>query len=206
MSSTAYLAPFVEPLALLVRDWQADGKLDEDDLDRVLSARARAWVDGVCEASAPIPAEDVETLVTLIATQLGGDAALSDLAGEIASDWLARPPIEALVRAAGSLVDGPGFVASQAAAWLAAEPDWSYRGGRDGFELRLRGVASASPALKALLGALLVRLSSAAARSPLDLHVLGLDGGALVVEAVCESSHASDPGEESRLHRAALVA
>ncbi|MBY0399139.1 hypothetical protein K2X89_02510 [Myxococcota bacterium] len=36
MPPTAYLAPFVEPLALLVRDWQADGKLDEDDLERAL--------------------------------------------------------------------------------------------------------------------------------------------------------------------------
>lgn len=206
MSSTAYLAPFVEPLALLVRDWQADGKLDEDDLERTLSARARAWVDGVCEASDPTPAEDVETLVALIATQLGGDAALSDLAGEIASDWLARPPVEGLLRAARTLVDGPGFVASQAATWLVQAPDWSYRGGRDGFELGLRGPASASPALKALLGALLVRLASAAARSPLDLRVEGQDAGPLVVSARLESSRTSDPVEESRLHRAALVA
>ncbi|MBK7951335.1 MAG: hypothetical protein IPK00_21875 [Deltaproteobacteria bacterium] len=206
MTTTAYLAPFVEPLALLVRDWQADGKLGEDDLDRALSARARAWVDGVCEASAPIPAEDVESLVALIASQLGGEAALSDLAGGIASNWLARPPVDAILRASRSLVDGPGFVASQAATWLVQAPDWSYRGGRDGFELGLRGPASASPALKALLGALLVRLASTAARSPLDLRVEGLDGGPLVVSARVESSRTSDPVEESRLHRAALVA
>ncbi|MFO0690810.1 MAG: hypothetical protein U0900_19085 [Myxococcota bacterium] len=206
MSSTAYLAPFVEPLARLVRDWQADGKLDEDDLDRALSARARAWVDGVCEASVPTPAEDVETLVALVAGQLGGDAALSDLAGEIASDWLARPPIEGLLRAAGSLVDGPGLVASQAADWLVELPDWTYRGGREGFALALRGPAAASPGLKALLGALLVRLASASARSPLDLRVEGLDGGALVVSGVAEPIRTNDPAEESRLHRAALVA
>lgn len=206
MFPTAYLAPFVEPLARLVRDWQGDGKLDEDDLDRALSARARAWVDGVCEASAPTPADDVETLVALIAGQLGGEAALADLAGEIASDWIAQPPFDGLLRAGRSLVDGPGFVVGEAADRLVVDADWSYRGGRDAFALRLDGVASASPALKALLGALLVRLAGAASRSPLDLRVEGLDGGPLVVTATLEPPRASDPGEESRLHRAALVA
>jgi len=203
--STAYLAPFVEPLARLVRDWQGDGKLDEDDLDRVLSARARAWVDGVCEANAPTPAEDVETLVALVAGQLGGEAALADLAGEIASEWLERSPFDGLLRAGRSLVDGPGFVAGEAAERLVVDPDWHYRGGRDAFALRLDGVAEASPALKALLGALLVRLAGAAAHGPIDLHVEGLDGGPLVVTAALEPLRPRDPGEESRLHRAALV-
>jgi hypothetical protein len=205
MSSTAYLAPFVEPLALLVRDWQADGKLGEDDLDRSLSPRARAWVDGVCGASAATPEEDVETLVALVASQLGGDAALSDLAGEIASGWLGRPPFDGLVRAARIIVDGPGFAASQTATWLAAEPDWSYTGGRESFDLRLRGVASASPALKALLGALLARVASAASPRRLDLRVEGIDGGELVVCAVALADRSGDPAREVRLHRAVLA-
>ncbi|MEZ4333854.1 MAG: hypothetical protein R3F35_19040 [Myxococcota bacterium] len=204
---TAFLAPCVEPLALLVRDWHVDGKLDEDDLERALTARARAWVDGVCEAQAAIPPEDVETLVALVAEQLGGEAALSDLAGEIATGWLLRAPFEGLLRAARPLPDGPGFVVSQAAEWLAVRPDWSYSGGRDGFEVRLEGLAAASPALKAYFGGLLARLSRASLprdRS-LDWRIEGVDGGALVVSAVVESGPGGGAGEQSRLRRAALV-
>ncbi|MBY0399138.1 hypothetical protein K2X89_02505 [Myxococcota bacterium] len=51
-----------------------------------------------------------------------------------------------------------------------------------------------------------MRLAGAAARHPLDLRVEGLDAGPLVVSGLAESSRVRDPGEESRLHRAALVA
>lgn len=206
-ASTAFLAPFVEPLALLVRDWHLAGKLDDDDLDRALTARARASVDGVCEARAAIPAEDVESLVALVAEQLGGEAALADLAGEIATGWLLRAPFEGLLRAARTLPDGPGFVVSQASEWLATAPDWSYTGSRDAFEVRLAGLASASPALKAFFGTLLARLSraSVARERALDGRIEGIDGGALVVSGVLEPGGADAEGEQARLRRAALV-
>ena len=205
MSTSSYRTLFVEALAARLRRWQDEGKLDEEDLDRALSAQARAWVDGVCEASTATPSADVETLVALVAEQLGGDAALSDLAAEIASGWLSESPFEGLLRSARALVDGPGFVASQASEWLVDEPDWSYTGGHDSFALRLRGVSSASPATKALLGTLLARLAGAASRSTFDIRLEGLDGGELVVSGRLDPQPLGDPSRQTRLHRAALV-
>lgn len=205
MSTSPYSTLFVEPLAARIRRWHDEGKLDEEALDRALSAQARAWVDGVCEASAATPSADVETLVALVAEQLGGDAALSDLGAEIAAGWLSGSPFEGLLRSARSLVDGPGFVASQASEWLVEEPDWFYTGDRESFALRLRGVASASPATKALLGTLLARLAGAASRSTFDMRVEGLDGGDLVVSGSLDPQPLAEASRETRLHRAALV-
>lgn len=204
---TAFLAPFVEPLASLVRDWHVDGKLDEADLEHALTARARAWVDGIGEARGAIPAEDVESLVALVSEQLGGEAALADLAGEVATGWLLRAPFEGLLRAARPLVDGPGFVVSQASEALAVRPDWRYRGGREAFEVQLHGLAAASPALKAYLGTLLARLARAAVPRDrtFDWRVEGIDEGALVVSAVAEASPIDPAPALSRLRRAALV-
>ena len=206
MTSSPLRALFVEPLAERVRGWLASGKLTDDEVDRALSAEARAWVEGACEATRATPLEDVETLVALVAEQLGGEAALSDLAGEIVASWVARGPIEALLRAAPPLVDGAGFVASQASEWLVVAPDWSYAGGRDEFELRIQGLAAASPALRALLGALLARLAAAGSQSALDVRVRGVDDAELVIAGRAASSRAADPAGESRLHRAALIA
>jgi len=201
----AYLGLFVEPLAARVRDWLAEGKLVEDDLDRVLSPAARARVDGACEASAATSSPDVETLVSLVAEQLGDEAALSALADEIAGRWLERGPFDGLLRAARSFVDGPGFVASQVAESLVASPDWLYTGGREGFTLRLRGVAMASPASKALLGRLLARLAEGASLPFLDVRIDGVDGGDLVVSGTPDLRRGADPARETRLHRAALA-
>lgn len=206
MTSSALRALFVEPLAERVRWWLASGKLSDDEVDHALSAGARAWVEGACEATRATPLEDVETLVALVAEQLGGEAALSDLAGQIAAEWAARPPIEGLLRAGMLLVDGAGFVASQASEWLVVAPDWSYVGGGDEFELRIRGVSAASPALRALLGALLARLAAAGSPRALDVRVRGVDDAELVIAGRVASSRTADPAGESRLHRAALVA
>ena len=205
MSSSPLRPLFVEPLADRVRGWLASGKLGEDDLDHALSAPARAWVEGACDATAATPLEDVETLVALVARQLGEEAALSDLAGEIAAEWGTRGPIEGLLRAARPHVDGPGLVASQASEWLVVAPDWAYEGGRELFELRIRGLSAASPALRALLGALLARLAAAGSKRALDVRVRGVDEAVLVIAGRAVSATATDPAAASRLHRAALV-
>ncbi len=205
MSSSPLCAPFVEPLAERVRDFLACGKLDDDAVDRALTAPARAWVEGACEATQATPLADVESLVALVASQVGGDDGLSALADEIVAGWGARPPIAGLLRAARPLVDGPGFVVSQASDWLVVAPDWSYRGGREAFELRIRGLAEASPGLRALLGALLARLAAAGAKRALDVRVQGVDGPELVIAGRAERAGATDPAEVGRLRRAALV-
>lgn len=205
MASTDLLAPFVEPLVLRLREWQGEGKLALDDLDRVLSPRARALVEGAVECRVATPLADVETLIALVATQLGDEAALADLGAEIASFWPAHPPIDALVRGADRMVDGCGFVASQTADWLLADADWTYSGGREGFELRLAGLADASPALRALLGAMLLRTATAVAPRGLALRLEGVDGPELSVVGRSERSAVLDPSREARLHRAALV-
>jgi len=205
MSSSPLRALFVEALAERVRGWLADGKLDDDQVDHALSSPARAWVEGTCEATQSTPLADVETLVTLVSAQLGGESALAELADEIVSGWIARGPIAGLIRAGLPLVDGAGLVASQASEWLVVAPDWSYEGGHDAFALRLRGLSAASPALRALLGALLARLAAAGSKRAVDIRVCGVDEAELVIEGHALKSRGSDPAEESRLHRAALA-
>ena len=206
MTSSPLRALFVEPLAECVRWWLASGKLSDDEVDRALSAEARAWVEGACEATRATPLEDVETLVALVADQLGGEAALAEFAGEIVAGWAARAPIEGLLRTALPLADGAGFVASQASEWLVVAPEWSYAGGCDEFELRIHGLSAASPALRALLGALLASLAAAGSPRALDVRVRGVDDAELVIAGRAAASQSTDPAGESRLHRAALVA
>lgn len=203
--SCALRAPLVEALAGQIREGLAAGKLDEDAVDRALTGTARAWVEGACDATAATPLEDVESLVGLVSAQLGGEAELAALADEFVADWSRHAQVSAWQRAASALVDGPGFVASQASEWLLTAPDWCYSGGRAGFSLEVRGLASASPALRALLGALVARLAAAASLRPLDVRVHGVDGDALVIAGSGGALDAIDPAEESRLHRAALA-
>ena len=204
-SGGALRAPLVEALATRVRDGLAAGKLDEDTVDRALTGTARAWVEGACDATAATPLEDVESLVALVASQRGAEAELAALADEVVACWGVHPQVSAGQRAAASLVDGPGFIASQASEWLIASPDWVYAGGRDGFAIELRGLHRATPALRALVGALVARMSQAGTSSPLDVRVLGVEGEALVVAGRASNAHVIDPAEESRLHRAALA-
>lgn len=205
MSSSPLRALFVEALAERVRCWLAEGKLDDDQVDDGLSGPARAWVEGTCEATQSTPLEDVETLVALVSAQLGGDAALAELADGIVAGWIARGPVGGLIRAGLPLVDGAGLVASQASEWLVVAPDWSYEGGAETFALRLRGLSAASPALRALLGALLARLAAAGSKRAFDIRVGGIDEPELVIEGHALPPRGSDPADESRLHRAALA-
>lgn len=205
MPSSPLRAPFVEPLAERVRGLLASGKLEDDVVDRALTAPARAWVEGACEATQATPLADVESLVALVASQLGGEDALAAWADEIVAAWGSRAPIAGLLRAAPGLVDGPGFVASQASDWLVVAPDWSYAGGEQAFELHIRGLADASPGLRALLGALLARLAAAGSRRALDVRVKGVDGPELVIAGRAAHAAAPDPAEVSRLRRAALA-
>lgn len=204
-SSGALRAPLVEALATCVRDGLAAGKLDEEVVDRVLTGPARAWVEGACDATAATPLADVESLVALVASQRGAEAELAVLADEFVTGWSGHPQVAAWRRAAASLVDGPGFIASQASEWLIASTDWVYAGGRDGFALELRSLPTATPALRTLVGALVARMSEAGTSNPLDVRVLGVDGDALVIAGRAPNAHAIDPAEESRLHRAALA-
>ena len=205
MSSSPFRAPFVEALAARVRRALAEGKLDDDHVDHALSGPARVWVEGTCEATQSTPLGDVETLVELLSVQLGGEAALAELADGVVADWIARGPVGGLVRAGLSHVDGAGLVASQASEWLVVAPDWIYEGGKETFALRLRGLSAASPALRALLGALLARLATAGSRRPFDIRVCGVDDAELVIEGNALPSRGLDPLEEVRLHRAALA-
>lgn len=204
-SSGALRAPLVEALAARVRDGLACGKLDDDTVDRALTGTARAWVEGACDATAATPLADVESLVALIGSQLGGEAELATLADGILAGWSGQPQIEAWRRAGAALVDGPGFIASQASEWLLTSPDWAYSGGRDGFSLEVRGLIPASPALRALFGALVARLCAAGSPRPLDVRVQGVDGEVLVIAGRAARARDVDPAEESRLYRAALA-
>lgn len=204
-SEIALRAPFVDLLADCVRELVANGKLDDDAVDRGLSAPARAWVEGAVEATRSTPLADVETLVALVASQVGGEAGLAERADPIVAGWASRAPFASWLRASEALVDGPGFVVSQASEWLVVSPEWTYAGGRDGFEVAVHGLPAASPGLLALLGALLARIAARGSKRALDVRVRGVDGGPLVISGQVPSTADPDPAEECRLHRAALA-
>jgi len=197
----------IQPLAARLREWSLAGKLDEDDFERRLSHDGRSWLDHPLEAGDWAPLDDVEGLVSLAAEQLGGEPGLVEWADQIVADWQGTDPLIGLLRAARALVDAPGFVVSQASELLVREPDWRYDGGRRAFAVRLRGLGAASPALKALVGALLARLVREVQSHDFDVRFEGLDGEELVVFGEIESDAAAADEElgESRLHRAALV-
>jgi len=197
----------VQPIAERIRGWNLAGKLDEDDLDRALTRHARDWVDHAAQAADWVPIEDVESLVGLMAEQLGGEPGFVEWADEIAEGWRGLSSIDDLVRAARGLIDAPGYMVSMASDRLLRDAGWCYEGGRAAFSVRLQGLSESSPALKTLVGAVLARLAARASDRPFDIRFEGVDGPDLVVFGELESDgSASDPLGESRLHRAALVA
>ncbi len=203
MQSIELSGLLVQPIADRVRGWTQTGKLDEDDLERALSTEARAIVDHSIALTDWAPLRDVEGLIGLAAEQIGGETGLVEWADEIVGDWLMETSIDTLMTGAREIVDGPGYVVSQASELILRESRWRYDGGRNGFSVRLCGLASASPALKALLGSTLARLAAVADAREIDVRFDGIDGDELVVFGELERGDSTLA--ESRLHRAALI-
>jgi hypothetical protein len=193
----------VQPIAERIRDWHAQGKLTEDDLDRALTTTARAQVDHAIAADDWAPLADVEGLVQLASEQLGDDSLFVEWADEIFVRWAEEAWVRGLLRSARSLVDGPGFVVAHAGEMLVRGADWRYRGGRAAWSVHFGSLGSASPAIKSLMGALLARLAGAARHGLVDVRFEGVDGDDLHVFG--ELPPRDDEDGESRLHRAALV-
>lgn len=194
----------VGPMAQRIRTWTLDGKINEDDLEYALTTDARALVDHEMSVADWAPLQDVEGLVGLIAEQTGGETGLVEWAEELVEGWRNEALIDDLIRRGQSLVDAPGFVVSQATELLVRDADWHYDGGRSTFSVRLCGLGDASPALKALIGALLARLAMASRGRDFEVRFDGVDGDDLVVFG--EALSGNDSKEESRLHQAALIA
>ncbi len=195
----------VQPIAERIRDWNLDGKISEEDLDRALSSDGRALIDHSLAFGDWVPVEDVEGLVGLAADQIGGETGMVEWADEIVLGWHSESAIENLVRAGRALVDSPGFVVTQASGLVVRDADWSYDGGRTSFSVRLRGLGDVSPALKALLGSLLARLACLPTNLDFDVRFDGIDGEDLVVFGEAPDGRDDDQGQ-SRLHQAALIA
>lgn len=194
----------VQPIARRLADWTESGKLDDAALDG-LSTEARAWVEHSIAPTDWAAGDDVEALVDLAATQLGGETGLVEWADEIAADLLDAAPIAAVVEAARRLSgDGPGFAASQTGGQLLRAVRWQYEGGASHFAVRFEGLGAASPALKSLVGACLARVANAGDPRPFDTRFEGVDQDALSVFGELEAEGLSE-GEASRLHRAALI-
>ena len=201
-----FLAPFVEALVLRIRDAQAAGKLDDDELDRRLSAATRPLVEGACSVPPATALADLESLVGVLLDPLDDEAAVAPLASALALPLQRTLDLEALRRAARALPDGPGFVLCELAGrWLAA-PQWAYAGRRDDFEVRLAGLGTAQPGLKRLLGALLTQLVLAIAPEGLHLDFDPTPSDALVLRGRSRAHEGPDSQREARLHRVALIA
>jgi hypothetical protein len=194
----------VQPIVERVRDWSADGKITEDDLERALTSDARAHLDHSIGIADWASLGDVEGLVVLAAEQIGGETGFVEWAEEIVECWREAEPIEGLMRASRSLADAPGFIVSQVSEILVRNADWLYDGGRLAFSVRLRGMSEASPALKSFLGALLARIAIASRDRDFDVRFEGIDGDDLVIFGEAPSD--DDADGESRLHQAALIA
>jgi hypothetical protein len=197
---------FVRPLAQRIAGWLEAGKLDEEDLDRALTPNARSLVDLSSVFTDWVPLEDAETLVTLVADQLGGEAGLVEAAGDFVEAWLRDALVVTLLDDAHRLVDGTGYVLTQTSERLLRRIEFRYEGGRERFCVRLLGLSAASSDLKALLGALLARLAEKLEGGFGDVRVDGVDSGELLIFAQRRTFDALDASGESRLHRAALIA
>jgi hypothetical protein len=197
----------VQPIAQRVGAWLANGKLDEDDLDATLSSTARGWLDHSIAASDWAPQAELEELVAIAAEQLGGEAGLVEWADDIVSDWLVNSQLSTLVSGAQRLVDGPGFIASQAGEQLLRSSRWTYEGSSGSFSVRLEGAEALGPALKALLGACLARLAAEGDTRAFDVRFEGVDDAELIVFGELDDSKTSDEESQvvSRLYRAALI-
>jgi hypothetical protein len=209
MSTVHFSGLIVQPLTLRLEEWVADGKLSEEDLERVLGPDACALLDHGMARSDWTPLEVVEPLVALLAMQLGGETGLVDWACEIVRDWRDHQAVQDLVARGQALVDGPGFVTTQFAEMLMRGCRWQYEGGADHFSVRLLDVGPATLELKTLIGALLARLVGSAMEGKLDVRFAGVDEPELVVFAErggrAPAGPPMDPAREGRLHRAALV-
>ncbi len=195
---------FVQPIIQRIREWNAEGKITEDDLERTLSTDARAHIDHSIGHLDWASLGDVECLVALASEQIGGETGFVDWAKEIVESWHEEESIARLMRAGRSLPDAPGFMVSQVSEILVRDADWLYDGGRLAFSVRLRGMSDASPALKSFLGALLAGIAVASKDRDFDVRFEGVDNDDLVVFG--ERPVHDDVGGESRLHRAALIA
>lgn len=202
-NQTKLSAFFVSPVADFLRSRTLSGKLDEDEIERTLSANAQAILDHSMDPSDWAELRDVEGMVSLVASELGGEAGLVEWAEEVVTGWIEAGTLDALLESARALVDSQGFAVSQASALFVREPAWEYEGNDRGFSVRVRGVAEASPALKALLGGILSRLGRRVSPVSFDVRVEGVDSKDLVIFG--EAQDGEDISAEGRLHRAALI-
>jgi hypothetical protein len=197
---------FVAPLAGCVASWIDAGKLDDDDLDRILTSNARAMVDAPSELVDWIPLEDVESLVRVVAGQLGAAAGLVEWVESVVGGWSEDIQVSSILHGATSLIDGTGYVVALTSERLIREANWRFEGSRERFSVRLLGLESASTDLKALLGAFLSRLAQRLEGGFDDLRFEGVDDEDLCIFGERSSSDTIDGSGESRLHRAALIA
>ena len=205
MNGIHFSSLIVEPISLRIRDWHVAGKITEEDLENALSEDARALIDHSLAEGDWASMDDVEGLVGLAAEQIGGEAGLVEWAEEIVSCWREDSAVEDLIKAGRGLPDSAGFVVSQMSELLLRDADWIYDGGRSSFSVRLRGMSEVSPALKALIGAVLARLATTPTELDFDVRFDGVDGGDLVVFGELVDQAGADGGE-GRLHQAALIA
>lgn len=171
----------VEPIALCIGDWLESGKLEESDLDGTLTANARGVVDAGTVGDTWIPLADMESLVAVLANQLGGDPALVEWAQEIFDHWSDEESFAAILEEAGRLVDGAGYAAARLAQTLVRRSEWTYEGGRSRFEIRLSGLSGTSTGLRSLLGALLSGIAERTESGFDDVRFEGVDRGDLAV-------------------------
>jgi hypothetical protein len=206
MQESQWSGLIVEPLASQVHTWLEAGKLDEGDLDRLLTPTARSIVESVMEAPSWVPLSDVEGLVALVAEQVGGGAGLVEWAEGAAELWATDSRVVSILDQARGLIDATGYVIAQSSERVVQNVDWRFEGGRDRFNVRLRGFARASADLKTLLGALLARLGERTRGGFEDLRFEGVDSAELCIFGERRLQERLDGSDESRLHRAALIA
>lgn len=205
MDGTQLSRLLVEPLARQIDHWIERGKLDDTDLDRILSPDARSIIDLPASASIWMPIAEVETLVALVAEQLGGGTGLVEWSRQVVHQWQEEERIASLVADARGIVDAAGYVVSQLSEWLVLDPEWRCESGRERFAVSIFGLSDASVDLRTLLGALLAGVAESGGTGFDDVRFEGVDAGALVVFGERDASALLDDSGESRLHRAALI-
>ena len=196
---------FIQPLAQRIADWLDTGKLDEADLDGALTPNARALVDPSTDSTDWVPLADVETLVAVVAGQLGGEVGLAAWAQTVVDGWADEQRVVSILQDARGLVDGPGYVVIESSKRLIRDSDWHYEGGRNRFSVRLCGLESASSDLRVLLGVLLSRLAEATEQGFEDVRFEAVAAADLLVFGERSGGDPIDEKSESRLHRAALA-